>query len=129
MKGWMKKAGALCLTAALATCTLTACDPASWGYELELVSKPTMTEQSFDEETGLYTILVEGLAGNSTGMAFSNAQVVVAFYDEFGDPLNDLYSYTAIEGIDVGEIWHYYVLVESEIVPADFEVSVRAYGG
>ena len=128
MKGWMKKAGALCLTAALATCTLTACDPASaWGTELELVSKPTMTEQSFDEETGLHTILVEGLAGNSTDKAFLNAHVVVEFYDEFGDPLNDLYSYTAIEGIDAGEIWHYYVLVESEIVPADFEVSVSAY--
>ena len=127
MKGWRKKLGALCLTAALATCALTACTPAYENYELELVSKPTMTVQSFDEKTGTHTILIEGWAGNATGMILLNAQAAVYFYDEFGDPLETQYAYTAIEGIDVDEVWHYYMLVETEVIPTDFEVYAYGY--
>ena len=126
MKGWMKKAGAVCLTAALSACMLTACDPASvWGYELELVSKPTITEQAFDEETGLHTILVEGLAQNNTGICLTSANVSITLYDELGDPIDDT-GYAYIDGMDVGEVWHYYALIELKTVPA--EVKVNTYG-
>ena len=54
MKGWMKKAGALCLSMALSACMMTSCTPAYANYELELVSKPTMTVQGFDEKTGMF---------------------------------------------------------------------------
>ena len=126
MKGWMKKAGAVCLTAALSACMMTACDPISaWGYELELVSKPTITEQAFDEETGLHTILVEGLAQNNTGICLTEASVTIWLYDELGDPIDDT-GYAYIDGMDVGEVWHYYALIELETVPVKAEVV--AYG-
>ena len=123
MKGWMKKLGALCLATALATCTLTACDP-GW-YELDLVSKATITEQAFDEETGLHTILVEGLAQNNTGIYLTSASISIALYDELGDPLDNS-GYAYISGMDVGEVWHYYALIETDVVPV--EVEVFAYG-
>ena len=125
MKSWMKKLGALCLTAALATCTLTACVSDHY-YELELVSKPTLTVRGFDEETGLYTVFVEGLAHNTTGMMLSSASAWVSFYDEFGDPIEP-YGYAYVEGMDVDEVWHYYVLAELEIAPTDYEVIVDGY--
>ena len=126
MKGWMKKAGAVCLTAALSACMLTACDPASvWGYELELVSKPTIAEQAFDEETGMYTILVEGLAQNNTGFYLTSASVSITLYDELGDPI-DYTGYSYIEGMDLGEVWHYCSLIELDAIPA--EVEVYAHG-
>ena len=120
MKSWMKKLGALCLATVLATCTLTACGSDHY-YELELVSKPTLTVQGFDEGTGLYTVFVEGLAQNTTGIVLTSASVYVSFYDEFGDPIEP-YGYAYIEGIDVGEVWHYWVLAELEIAPTDCEV-------
>ena len=123
MKGWMKKVGAVCLTAALATCTLTACDPAD--YALELVSKPTMTEQAFDEETGLYTILVEGLVYNNSGVALSEVYASINLYDELGDPIE--YGSASIGGMDVEEVWHYYALIETEVVPTDIEVTAHGY--
>ena len=125
MKGWMKRLSALCLTASLATCALTACVPEYDGYDLDLVSKATITEVGYDEKTGLHTILIEGLAQNNTGYALTSANVWVEVYDELGDLIDDS-GYAYIDGMDVGEIWHYYALIELETVPT--EVEVFAYG-
>ena len=124
MKGWMKKVGALCLTVALAICTLTACSPYE-DYTLDLVSETTITEQAFDETTGLHTILVEGLAQNNTGIYLTSANILIGLYDELGDPI-DYTGYAYIDGMDVGEVWHYYALIETDVVPV--EVEVFAYG-
>ena len=124
MKGWMKKVGALCLTAAFAICTLTACSPYE-DHTLDLVSETTITEQAFDETTGLHTILVEGLAQNNTGIYLTSANILIGLYDELGDPI-DYTGYAYIDGMDVGEVWHYYALIETDVVPV--EVEVFAYG-
>ena len=120
MKGWIKKLTAAAMAASLSLCALASCTP---NYiDLEMVSKPTMTVQGFDEETGLYTVLVEGLAQNVSGEIGYYANVSVDFYDELGDPI-DSYGYQYIDGIDVDEVWHYVILTETEVVPTDFEVS------
>ena len=121
MIGWMKKAGALCLTAALAVAPLTSCYTY---YDLELYSKPTMSEISFDEETGLHTILVEGLVQNITGEQIT-IQVDAYLYDEYGD--NMASGTKKMPYAEPGEIWHYYVLIKTEDVPTDFEVEARYY--
>ena len=121
MKGWMKKAGALCLTAALAVVPLTSCYTY---YDLELYSKPTMSEISFDEETGLHTILVEGLVQNITGEQIT-IQVDAYLYDEYGDNMASVTK--KMPYAEPGEIWHYYVLIKTEDVPTDFEVEARYY--
>lgn len=120
MKGWIKKLTAAAMAASLSLCALASCTP--YYNDLELVSKPTMTVQGFDEETGLYTVLVEGLAQNVSGEIGYYTNVSVEFYDELGDPI-DSYGYQYISGIDVDEVWHYVILAETEIVPTDFEVS------
>ena len=126
MKGWMKKAGALCLSMALSACVMTACTPAYANYELELVSKPTMTVQGFDEKTGMHTILIEGLAYNNAGVVFTSAYATVELYDELGDIIeHDGYAY--IDGMDIEEVWHYYAFIEVEIIPTDFEVTSYGY--
>ena len=125
MKGWMKKLGAVCLATALSACTLTACTLPYTRQDLELVSKPTMTERGFDEETGMYTILVEGWAANNSGLILTDAYAYVYLYDELGDELED-YGYAYIAGMDAYEVWHYYALIETETIPTDIEVS--AYG-
>ena len=123
MKDWMKKLGALCLTAALSACTLTACtlDDYDENFVDLVVSKPTITAVSYDEKTGLHTILVEGLAQNNTGYFLNSASVWVEVFDELGDPLDNS-GYAYISGMDVDEIWHYYALIELDCVPADCEV-------
>lgn len=124
MKGCVKKVGAALLTAALSFSALTACTPSV--YNLELVSKPTITVQSFDEETGLHTVLVEGLAQNNSGQSWHYVYASADFYDELGDPMDTLYGWESIEFIDVDEVWHYYMLVETEIVPTSVEIDVYA---
>ena len=121
MKGWMKKAGALCLTAALAVVPLTSC---YIYYDLELYSKPTMSEISFDEETGLHTILVEGLVQNTMGEQVT-IQVRAYLYDEYGDTM--VSDAKQMYYVEPGEIWHYYILVKTEEVPTDLEVEARYY--
>ncbi len=121
MKGWMKKAGALCLTAALAVVPLTSCYVY---YELELYSKPTMTEISFDEETGFRTILVEGLVQNTTEEQI-NIEAQAHLYDEYGDMLSS--ETENISFVEPGEIWHYCILLKIKEVPTDFEVEARYY--
>ena len=125
MKGWMKKLGALCLTAAMSACTFTACGLDDY-WELELVSKPTITEVSYDETTGLHTILVEGLVQNQTEYFLTSASVWVELYDELGDPIDNS-GYAYISGMDAGEIWHYYALIEMEFVPVDCEVVAEGF--
>ena len=125
MKGWMKKAGALCLATALSACALTACTPAYANYDLELVSKPTMTVRGFDEKTGMHTILVEGWAYNNSGVILTEAYASISLYDELGDVM-EYYGYTSIDGMDVEEVWHYYALIETDVVPTNIEVG--AYG-
>ena len=124
MKGWIKKLTAAAMAASLSLCALASCTP---NYiDLELVSKPTMTVQGFDEETGLYTVLVEGLAQNTAGRFVYDAYVSANFYDELGDPIN-CYASQSIYGMDVDEIWHYVILAETEVVPTDFEVAGYTY--
>ena len=118
MKGWMKKlAAAIAVT--LSLFVLTGC-PDYEPVELELTSKATMSVQSFDEETGLYTILVEGLAANTSEKTLTSASVRVVLYDEVGDPI---YGDKYISGIDAGETWHYYILMETDVIPTDFKVN------
>ena len=124
MKGWMKKlAAAIAVT--LSMFALTGC-PDYESVELELTSKSTMSVQSFDEETGTYTILVEGLATNSLEVDCDYAFVTVLFYDELGDRM-DCYGSQSIEKLFIGETWHYAVLVETQEMPASHEVSSHAY--
>ena len=125
MKGWMKKLGALCLTAAMSACTFTACGLEDY-HPLALVSKPTITEVGYDETTGLHTILVEGLAQNQTEYFLTSASVWVEVFDELGDPIDNS-GYAYISGMDVGEVWHYYALMETEIVPVDCEVVAEGF--
>ncbi len=125
MKGWMKKLGALCLATAMSACTLTACGLDDY-YMLELASKPTMTEVGYDETTGLHTILVEGLARNATGDYLTSASVWIELYDELGDPIDNS-GYAYISGMSHGEVWHYYALIETEIVPVDCEVVAEGF--
>ena len=126
MKGWMKKLGAACLATALSACTLTSCTPYYSDYELELVSKPTMTVRGFDEETGMHTILVEGWAYNNSGIVLEDVYANILLYDEFGDRIDHGGSHS-IEGMDVEEVWHYYALIETEILPTDIEVEAYGY--
>ena len=128
MKDWMKKLGALCLTAAMSASTLTACSLDDYDENLLdlVVSKPTITAVSYDEKTGLHTILVEGLATNSLEVDCDYAFVTVLFYDELGDRM-DCYGSQSIEKLFIGETWHYAVLVETQEMPASHEVSSHAY--
>lgn len=120
MKGWMKKlAAAIAVT--LSLFVLTGC-PDYEPVELELTSKPTMTVQSFDEETELYTILVEGLAANTSEKTLTSASIRAILYDEVGDPI-DCYGDKYISGIDAGETWHYYILMETDVLPTDFKIA------
>lgn len=124
MKGWMKKlAAAIAVT--LSMFALTGC-PDYESVELELISKSTMSVQSFDEETGTYTILVEGLAANTSGEFCTNARIQAYFYDDLGDRM-DCYGAYYISAIDVDEVWHYAILVETQEMPASHEVSSHAY--
>ena len=121
MKVWLKKIGMVLLAAALAVIPLTSCYVY---YELELYSKPTMTEYSFDEETGVYTILVEGLLQNPSDIDNLQCEVTVLLLDEFGDTIESDSTYLSL---GVGEIWHYYLLLTTEIYPTDFTVYARGY--
>ena len=55
------------------------------------------------------------------GYFLNSASVWVEVFDELGDPLDNS-GYAYISGMDVGEIWHYYALIELDCVPADCEV-------
>ena len=124
MKGWMKKlAAAIAVT--LSLFVLTGC-PDYESVELELTSKSTMSVQSFDEETGMYTILVEGLAANTLEVDCFYAAVNASFYDELGDRM-DCYGSQSIKRIRAGETWRYAILVETEKMPTDCEVSSWAH--
>ena len=125
MKGWMKKlAAAIAVT--LSMFALTGC-PSGESEDLEFVSKSTMSVQSFDEETGTYTILVEGLAANPFEEDCDYAFVEALLYDELGDRMDDCYGMQSIGKLCVGEIWHYAILVETQEMPASHEVSSHAY--
>ena len=126
MKGCLKRIGALLLTVALSVCVLTSCFMRMEKHELDLVSKATVTVRSFDEETGVYTVLVEGLAQNNTGETLYDVTAYMDFYDEFGDPI-EMYGITSIEYMEAGEIWHYARLAETKTVPTEWEISVYSY--
>ncbi len=119
MKGWIKKLAAI-IAISLTLCASTACTVST---DLEMIGKPTMTVRGIDEETGMYIVVVEGLAKNVSGELCDYASVSVDFFDELGDPIGGSYGYRTIEYIDVDEVWHYYIIDKVEVVPADFEVS------
>ena len=127
MKGCLKRIGALLLTIVLSVCVLTSCYWYMEKYDLDLVSKATVTEWSFDEETDMYTVFVEGLAQNNRGETLEDVVAYVDFYDELGDPIYTASSSTSIDYMEAGEIWHYAMLIETKTIPTEWTVSVYAY--
>ncbi len=119
MKGWIKRLTAI-TAVSLILCTSTACKRPTW-KDLEMVGEPTMTVQDFDEEAGLYTVIVEGLAKNTTGEVCDYASIHIDFFDELGDPIT--YNKYSIGYIGADEIWRFCMTSTMTEVPADFEVS------
>ncbi len=119
MRGWIKRLTAI-TAVSLILCASTACDGHTW-EDLEIVGEPTMTVQSFDEETGLYTVIVEGLAKNTTGEVCDYASIHINFFDELGDPIT--YNTYTIDYMGADETWRFCIKSTMTELSADCEVS------
>lgn len=88
--------------------------------ELTLVSEAQMS-YTFDEESGLYEIKVEGVCENATGTDLNGGYVAVTVYDSEGNIIATPEEYVSY--IKAGERWRFCAVGTGHYIPASFKIT------